>query len=334
MKTRPHIMIIGAGLMGLSCADSLLRRGAQITIFEKTERAGEGAAQYNSGMIHPSQSEPWISKVEGNKVRAVLKLARRSKTLLMNRRNELNVNDIQRPHGTLKLYESLSLGEQALAQYEAMGIPAVKHSGLWALGRYCLRFPDDRSGDAGHYMRALISDLLRRGCAFKMGHQVILDDKNLRKADKVVLACGAENFKGLQFPIKAVPGHALVFDRPDMDLPDVPIMHAYSHSALTVFLDQLRLSGTVNEESPEVLLDIWKEIAPEIIARIGRPKIKWTASRPASLLGRPIMGPLPKQNWYACMGHGHMGWSLCAASGELMADMIFDGRTAPEFAVP
>jgi len=46
------------------------------------------------------------------------------------------------------------------------------------------------------------------------------------------------------------------------------------------------------------------------------------------------MGPLPKQNWYACMGHGHMGWSLCAASGELMADMIFDGRTAPEFAVP
>ena len=130
-------------------------------------------------------------------------------------------------------------------------------------------------------------------------------------------------------------GHALSFERPKtMALPDIPIMHWDSRSALTVFENEVRLSGTIGENEPEALMEIWMEIAPDILNALAEPVVKWSADRPASKLGRPIIDQTSISNLWVNSGHGHMGWSLCAASGELMADMILKGHAAAEFELP
>jgi len=138
---------------------------------------------------------------------------------------------------------------------------------------------------------------------------------------------------GIDIPVIAQKGHALVFERPDCSLPEVPVMHWESRSAMTVFEGGLRLSGTVGEKSPRALLDVWEGIAPSVTKKLGAPIVEWTASRPVSSIGRPIIGSAPIENLWINTGHGHMGWSLCAGSAELMSRLIM-GETAPEFSLP
>jgi len=56
---KPHIIIVGAGLIGLSSAYSLAVRGARVTILERRSGPAMGASFSNSGMRHPSQARPW-----------------------------------------------------------------------------------------------------------------------------------------------------------------------------------------------------------------------------------------------------------------------------------
>lgn len=334
MIQMPHIAVIGGGLLGLSCADSLMRRGAKITIYEKKMNVGRGAAEFNSGMIHPSQTAPWLVDYEIDNFRAVYDLALKSRGLLRSRQKSLGLDTDRRESGTLQLFDSRYLGERARAQYESRNIQADLYRGEWNFGRYCLKFPNDMSGDASVYMNALKQDLISQGCNIVTGQKIETIKEINSEVDAIIIACGADSDLFLELPVRAEPGHALIFPVPDIALPKMPIMHAHSHSALTTFPNHIRLSGTLNEDSPDALLEIWDEIAPDLIKKMGRPYKKWTANRPASLLGRPIIGPAGFNKVYVCTGHGHMGWTLCAGSAELMADIILDGRAVPEFAVP
>jgi len=349
MGLAPHIIVIGAGLIGLSCADSLLAKGAQVTIIEKGPTPGHGAGRYNSGMIHPSQAAPW-TPVDDSLAASdlVLNLAVKSQALLKSRRANLKCYDVDRPSGTLQIFDNPIAGQNCLRRYQDLGISAKTDFEGWSFERFSLYFPGDEAGDAFHYCQLLSHDIARRGGRFICGAEarlaihsegclgVIIDGKIL-KADHIVIACGRESAAvlrdyNIELPIIPMKGHALCFDRPsDINLPSIPIMHWDSRSALTVFETQVRLSGTVDEANPDILFGIWAQIAPNIVNRLGPPIVAWSADRPVSKLGRPIIGQTPIQNLWVNSGHGHMGWSLCTASGALMADMILAGKTAPEF---
>jgi len=341
MQKGPEIAIIGGGLIGLSCADSLNARGAKVTVFEQNDEIGLGASQYNSGMIHPSQAAPWLAgNIDVKVIKSLAEFAGISRDLLMQRRRGLGCSDVLRPPGTLQLFEKAEASEHALGFYQKIGIPATRTKSPWAFGRHALEFPKDQSGDAYEYTRRLGKDLEKRGVNMRTGQFMsgLQIEEVMSRFDYVIMACGAHSaelllYFDIDLPVKPVTGHALVFERPNVTLPDIPIMHRDSHSAMTVFEDRLRLSGTVDENTPDILRQIWLEIAPEIIGRLGPPIIRWTANRPASQLGRPVMDSAGIPGLYICTGHGHMGWSLCAASGALMADMILEGREAPDFAM-
>jgi D-amino-acid dehydrogenase len=53
-----RVLIVGGGLIGLSCAWFLRRAGADVVVVEAGERTGGGASRGNAGAICPSMTEP------------------------------------------------------------------------------------------------------------------------------------------------------------------------------------------------------------------------------------------------------------------------------------
>lgn len=54
-----RVIVIGGGLIGLSTAYALHRRGADVTVLEAREAVGRGSSFANGGMLTPSLPEPW-----------------------------------------------------------------------------------------------------------------------------------------------------------------------------------------------------------------------------------------------------------------------------------
>ena len=58
MSTPGHVVVVGGGIVGLSCAWFLGRAGAEVTVLEAGGRVGGGASRGNAGAICPSLTEP------------------------------------------------------------------------------------------------------------------------------------------------------------------------------------------------------------------------------------------------------------------------------------
>jgi D-amino-acid dehydrogenase len=56
-----HVIVVGAGLAGLSVAWYLRERGAQVTVIERNTSPGMEASFANGALLHPSMVEPWNS---------------------------------------------------------------------------------------------------------------------------------------------------------------------------------------------------------------------------------------------------------------------------------
>jgi len=104
-----------------------------------------------------------------------------------------------------------------------------------------------------------------------------------------------------------------------------------SRSAMTVFEDTLRLSGTLGEISAHPLLKRWFDLAPGIMGALSPAKEVWSGLRPISPMGRPYISGTSFPNLWINTGHAHMGWTLCAGAGALMADMILHDKKDPRF---
>src|SRR6202790_4783179 len=54
----PHILIVGAGVIGLSSAYYCLRRGMRVTVVDRNPEERDGCSFQNAGMIVPSHFVP------------------------------------------------------------------------------------------------------------------------------------------------------------------------------------------------------------------------------------------------------------------------------------
>ena len=54
-----RIVVVGAGLMGVTSAWFLARDGHEVTVLDQADRVAAGASQANAGMLTPSMADPW-----------------------------------------------------------------------------------------------------------------------------------------------------------------------------------------------------------------------------------------------------------------------------------
>ena len=352
MDSSPNITVIGAGLIGLCTADALAMRGASVTVIEARPGPCEGTSFSNSGMIHPSQalsleSSSWTS-LQRDAAQVTADLGARSRGLLRHQIKRLGL--AMRSTGCLKIYPDFEAAQVAQQQYNEIGVKAnIVIDPIDTFGLTACQFPNDGSSDSRVFGCALAKDLETRGVNFIYNASDVdirraEDVFNIRvaakiiKADHLIIAAGIQTADllsrmELRMQLKAVSGAAADFALPQDrdDLPSCPVMDAESRSALTVFEDRVRIAGGWQLTDPASLLDRWADIAPGLMLRLGKPLSTWTGVRPVSPAGRPYISETSIPKLWVNTGHGHMGWTLCAGSGELLAQMILEARKDTRF---
>ncbi len=358
VSDQQDIIIIGAGLIGLCSADALAARGARVQVIDARPGPCEGTSFSNSGMIHPSQAMCWepaalqspdLARAQLDAARVTARLGERSKTLLLDKIKSLGLP--MRASGCVQLHADLDAARTAQTEYNEIGIKAnILINEQDTFGQVACQFPDDSSGDARAFGCALAADLDLRGVSFLYGAAdldirqsggrfFVRTSKGVSSAEHLVVAAGFSSVDclarlGVRLQLNPVAGAAADFDLPEDrdDLPTCPIMDTHSRSALTIFEDRVRISGGWNLKDPGPLIARWREIAPGLMLRLGKPRSTWTGLRPVSPVGRPYISSASVPNLWVNTGHGHMGWTLCAGSGELLADLLLGEHQDRRFA--
>ena len=95
MQNSLNIIIIGAGLVGLSSADLLALAGHRVTVIESQHGPVYGASYSNSGMLHPSQSWPWLVDKKKGDASTAFKAVHQLNCIIKGRKiNSLESNSI------------------------------------------------------------------------------------------------------------------------------------------------------------------------------------------------------------------------------------------------
>ena len=213
-----------------------------------------------------------------------------------------------------------------------------------------IHYPNDESGDAHLFCRALAQQAAADGALFHYGVKIrgfrrsvdrishVETDQGIFPADAYVLAAGSYSpllaaSAGLRLPIRPVKGYSLTFDLDGWDRgPCMPLVDESAHTAITPLGRRLRVAGTAefngyNTELRQGRIDnmarILRNTCPGFIPHMDlESAVPWAGLRPYSCDGVPLLGPTPITNLYLNTGHGHLGWSMSMGSGKLVADFI------------
>lgn len=157
--------------------------------------------------------------------------------------------------------------------------------------------------------------------------------------DAVVVAAGAWSKDlakrlGVKVPLDTERGYHLTLPTPGIAL-SRPVYSTEFGMACTPLTGGLRLGGTVelggrvaapNWQRARVLASRGRQLFPDLDTRDAS---RWMGFRPSLPDSLPVLGPAPAAgNAVLAFGHGHLGLTLGARTGRLVADLVA-GRPAP-----
>ena len=152
-------------------------------------------------------------------------------------------------------------------------------------------------------------------------------------ADLVVIAAGAwskhlTRMLGFTTPLDTERGYGVDLPDPGVDLP-FPIVSMDHHFAMTPLPGGLRLAGTdelAGLEAPpdfrraDRLVDATRLVFPELRTHGAE---RWMSYRPSHPDSLPVIGRAPRHtNVYLAYGHGHIGFTLAAITGEIIGQLV------------
>ncbi len=215
---------------------------------------------------------------------------------------------------------------------------------------------EDESGDAQRFTGELARQAQGLGVRFQFNSEVtgfehdgdrlmaVVTAAGRQPADVFVLAAGPWSpllLKSLdvKLPVRPVKGYSITLDAAAWgQRPGLPVIDDTLHAAVTPMGARLRVAGlaefagydrSLRAERIENLFSLLLAIYPSFAPHLDRTRAQpWAGLRPVSADGVPFIGRLRYRNLYLNTGHGHLGWTLSAGSGKLLAALI--GNRPPE----
>ena len=217
-------------------------------------------------------------------------------------------------------------------------------------------YPNDESGDSYKYCLELSRLARDNGVRFMYdtvvnnlvasGKQIAMLDSSFGpiKGDIFIIAAGSyspmlTSCVGLALPIRPIKGYSMTITPQGWKaIPRMPVIDETKHIAINPLGNKFRISGTaeltgynnsINDKRIRNIYRLFREIYPKTIGGINNKCIKkWSGLRPYTSDGVPVMGHCRFENLILNTGHGHLGWTMAAGSGKLIADLINHGKTA------
>ena len=406
-----RIIVVGAGLLGLTTAYFLRQHAAEVLVVERQLGPGLETSFANGGMLHASQANPWNEpgvlwqalRMLGREDAALLirpralprmlgwawtfvrnsslpryltnveknaRLADYSLTVLAEHLAGLALPFERADRGTLKIYRDVAELETASQFAERCRAFDICYQVLTAKEVTTLEpalapisdqlsggihFPDDVSGDAHRFCRALAERCVTDGVQFCYEthvQRIVISDGTVRgvmvdgeilHADSVVLAAASHSAAlaasaGVRVPVQPVKGYSITVPMAHWQVqPQVPVIDEHYHAAVCPLGQQLRVAGTaefagfdttLTQSRIANLYDLITRIYPLEAASIKRSACaEWTGLRPMSPDGVGIMGRTRVAGLFLNTGHGHLGWTMAPGAGKLVADDIMQNKT-------
>jgi glycine oxidase len=338
------IIIIGGGIIGLSLALALRRRGATVLVVERGEPGREashaaGGMLVDSGLETPAALQPLATAS-----------ARMYPEFAKDLESDSGVHIDLRDNGTIifpssqlvheaSAFSATSLSLASLAELEP-ALSETKHPAFYL---------KERSVDPRVLTTAAWKAARHRGIDFSTGDEVtavtIVDGraagvktiKTAFHAAKVVNCAGAWSGKigPYRFPTRPVKGQMLCLLMPSRNL----LKHVIRSPQVYLIPrtdGRLLVGATVEEAGFDKRTDIatmqrFQRAAVDLIPELRNGKIleDWAGLRPGTPDALPILGPTATPGYYVATGHFRDGILLAPITAEVMAAAI-EGR-APEY---
>ncbi|MCL4747731.1 MAG: D-amino acid dehydrogenase [Burkholderiaceae bacterium] len=216
-----------------------------------------------------------------------------------------------------------------------------------------LYLPGDETGDCRLFTDGLAALAGREGVRFvhdatierieREGGRVsaVVVDGRRESADAYVLALGSYSRKlalelGLDLPVYPLKGYSLTIPVLDSDAaPQSTVMDETYKVAVTRFENRIRVGGMAEIGGFDLGLNPRRRETLEMVVDSLFPGAGdlaeaefWTGLRPMTPDGTPIVGATRYPNLWLNTGHGTLGWTMAAGSGQLLADQISGRRPA------
>jgi glycine oxidase len=356
----PRIAIVGAGIIGLSCAWELARRGAHVTLFDSGFYPGRGASWAAAGMLAPAYeaaAEPganprlfdlclksagqWIDMsgaIAAVTKRDVLHSIGPSLAVAQTAEDRIQLASLAEALTARKIpFDVLSPDEAVQAE------PCLR-----AGNKGALRLPTDGQVDNRLLVEALIRALQsQEQVAFVTGIAPLAMAQGkivLAGFDRVIFAAGWEtasvrvgdtplgDIAPMLRKIEPVAGHMLAFNH----LPDGPKMTVRSGALYIVpKAGRLIVGATVEPGETSTRIDSDAIDRLEAAAHALCPVLKratiieaWRGIRPGTPDHAPMIGALGETGAFVAAGHYRNGILLAPITAQFIADYVLDGKTS------
>lgn len=269
--------------------------------------------------------------------------------------------DYQVAKKSAALMRTLGCDRRSISAAEALSLePALRSVAARIVGAdYCA---EDESGDAHEFTMQLAQRCLQHEVKFHFNttvHRLRIVDSRCQGAevfqqqgsapgvptvletDAVVACLGVQTpalLKPLGIRLQVVPakGYSATFDIIDAArAPSISLTDDEYKIVFSRFGNRLRVAGTVElggvgiELHParcEALRRRTEELFPRA-CDFSQPRY-WAGLRPLTPSNVPYLGESRIKGLYLNTGHGTLGWTLAAGSGELIANLVADRPTA------
>ena len=296
-----------------------------------------------------------------NKGRMV-RLAEYSRDCMKQLGGELALDYEVRQLGTLQLFRSqaqLDASQRDIAVLEEYGVPyqSLNADGCEevepALARVRgkvvggLRLPGDETGDCFRFTQALADEARKLGVSFVFN--CAIDEVEIAKGRAVAVRAGEQRFQadaivcalgsygtgflrplGIELPVYPVKGYSLTLPMTDAEgAPRSTVLDETYKVAITRFDERIRVGGMAELSGFNLALNPRRHDTLAMVVRDLFPQggnleqaTFWTGLRPMTPDGTPLVGPSPIPGLWLNTGHGTLGWTMAAGSGQLLSDLI------------